>query len=154
MTQQQQRETQLRQALAQVTMPSDVVCRTWREADFPAIQRLSTTEGWPTPQRRPEDALTSWRNSWPALVVVEAENLESLIGFLRAFTDEAVTMYVAELLVDVRYRRRGIGQTLLDTCHYLYPRTRIDLLSTETSESYYRSHGFRYIGYGFRKSYI
>ncbi|HCI80191.1 MAG TPA: hypothetical protein DHW02_10930 [Ktedonobacter sp.] len=69
-------------------------------------------------------------------------------------TDGWITLYVMELLVDARYRGRGIGQMLLDICHYLYPHTRIELLSMETSQSYYRTHGFRFIGEGFRKSYM
>jgi ribosomal protein S18 acetylase RimI-like enzyme len=157
MMQQEQRERQLRQALTHMTMPSGVECRVWTDSDFPAIQQLSNTKGWPTPQRRPDDALAAWRDSWPALVAIEAEYGERekrVIGFVRAITDGSITLYVAELLVEVHYRNRGIGQMLLDTCHYLYPHTRIELMSMETSQSYYRSHGFRFIGDGFRKSYM
>lgn len=152
--QQRKREAQLRQALIQLTLPVGVGCRAWIEDDFPAIQRLSNAEGWPTPQRRPEAALASWCTSWPALVAVEAARTEHVLGFVRAITDGSITLYVAELLVDAAYRKQRIGQMLLDTCHYLYPHTRIELLSSETSQSYYRSHGFRYIGEGFRKSYM
>ncbi len=152
--QQEQRDIQLSQALSQVVIPHGVGCRVWVESDFPAIQRLSTAEGWPTPERRPDDALAGWRNSWPTLVAVEAENVENVVGFVRAMTDGWITLYVMELLVDARYRGRGIGQMLLDICHYLYPHTRIELLSMETSQSYYRTHGFRFIGEGFRKSYM
>lgn len=157
MMQQEQQEMQLHQALSQLMLPSGVECRAWTDSDFPAIQRLSNAEGWPTPQRRPDDALAAWRNSWPTLVAIEAEHEESeesVIGFVRSITDGSITLYVMELLVDVRYRSRGIGQMLLDTCHYLYPHTRIELMSLETSQSYYRSHGFRLIGDGFRKSYM
>lgn len=151
---QEQREADVSQVLAQVVIPQGVGCRVWVERDFPAIQRLSNAEGWPTPQRRPDDALAGWHNSWPTLVAVEEQNSESVIGFVRAMTDGWITLYVMELLVDARYRGRGIGQMLLDTCHYLYPHTRIELMSMETSQSYYRSHGFRFIGEGFRRSYM
>jgi len=151
---QELQEGQLREALAQLTMPAGVGCRAWTVDDFLAIQQLSNAEGWPTPQRRPDDALAAWHNSWPALVAVEAEREEHVIGFVRSITDGSITLYVMELLVDVRYRSRGIGQMLLDTCHYLYPHTRIELMALETSQSYYRSHGFRLIGEGFRKSYM
>lgn len=150
----ERREEQLSQVLTQLALPEGVGCRAWLESDFPAIQRLSNAENWPTPQRRPDDALAGWRNSWPALVAVEAQDVERVIGFVRAMTDGSITLYVMELLVDARYRKRGIGQMLLDTCHSLYPHTRIELMSMETSQSYYRSHGFRYIGEGFRKSYM
>ncbi|HCI80190.1 MAG TPA: hypothetical protein DHW02_10925, partial [Ktedonobacter sp.] len=84
--QQEQRDIQLSQALSQVVIPHGVGCRVWVESDFPAIQRLSTAEGWPTPERRPDDALAGWRNSWPTLVAVEAENVENVVGFVRAMT--------------------------------------------------------------------
>ena len=150
----EQREEQLRQVLTQIALPEGIGCRLWLESDFPSIQRLSNAEGWPTPQRRPDDTLVGWRNSWPTLVAVEAQNVEHVLGFVRAMTDGSITLYVMELLVDAHFRGRGIGQMLLDTCHYLHPHTRIELMSLETSQSYYGTHGFRYIGEGFRKSYM
>ncbi|HLZ64007.1 MAG TPA: GNAT family N-acetyltransferase [Ktedonosporobacter sp.] len=144
------RQRQFEDTLAQITLPANISIRPWTEEDFPAIQRLSSAEGWPTPEQRPDEALIAWRNSWPTLVAVEGE---SVVGFVRSFTDGEITLYVPELLVDAHYRGRGIGRLLLDTCHYLYPHTRIDILSTEASLSFYESYGFRLIGAGVRKSY-
>ncbi len=93
------RQSQVEAALARVTLPYSASIRAWREPDFAIIQWLSNAEGWPTPRRRPEDALAAWRNSWPALVALEGENI---IGFLRALSDGAVTMYIAEVLIDRR----------------------------------------------------
>ena len=75
-------------------LPSGVAIRAWQESDFPAVQRLSTAEGWTTPIERPEEARNAWRHSWPALVAVLADEV---IGFSRALSDEAVTTYIAEL---------------------------------------------------------
>jgi len=97
-----------------------------------------------------EEALIAWRNSWPALVATDGE---AVIGFVRALTDGEVTMYVAELLVDEKWRGKGIGSLLLEMCHQLYPHTRIEVFSTESSASFYRTREFWYIGEGFRKSY-
>jgi hypothetical protein len=95
-----QRE-RLEAVLAAIPRPPGIQLRCWSEADFPAIQRLSALEGWPTPDSRPEESLIAWQHSWPTLVVLEGENV---IGFVRGLTDGEITTYIAELLVDPRYR--------------------------------------------------
>ena len=144
------RQNQVEAALSYVTLPEGIFIRAWTEADFPAIQQLSSAEGWATPQNRPDEALIAWRQSWPALVATDGE---SVIGFMRGLTDGEITTYIAELLIDVNHRGKGVGRLLLDVCHYLNPHTRIDVLSTESSASFYKAHGFRRLGDGFRKSY-
>lgn len=126
--------------VASITLPANVTVRAWTEADFADIQRLSSAEGWPTPITRPHEALTAWRQSWPTLVATDGE---TVIGFLRALTDGAVTTYIAEVLVDSQWRGKGIGHILIDICHRMYPSTRIDLLSTESADGFYESLEFR-----------
>jgi ADP-ribose pyrophosphatase YjhB (NUDIX family) len=135
-------------ALPGVTLPANVTIRAWTDADFADIQRLSSAEGWPTPQNRPDVALMAWRESWPALVATCGE---MVIGFLRALTDGAVTTYVAELLVAPQWRGMGIGRALVETCHNLCPSTRLDLLTTGSGDRFYEAAGFRHFG-GYRKS--
>jgi predicted N-acetyltransferase YhbS len=142
-------QRQVAAALAELALPDGIEIRAWAEADFPAIQRLSSAEGWPTPTARPAEALVSWRNAWPTLV---ATGDQGLVGFVRALTDGEVTMYIAELLVALAWRGRGVGRALLDACHRLFPHTRLDLLSTQSADQFYEASGFR--GFqGFRKSY-
>jgi predicted N-acetyltransferase YhbS len=126
-----------------------VEIRAWAEADFPAIQRLSSAAGWPTPAARPAEALASWRSSHPTLVAAAGGEV---VGFVRALTDGEVTMYIAELLVAPAWRGRGLGRALLDACHRLFPHTRLDLLSTDSADRFYEASGFRRFQ-GFRKSY-
>jgi GNAT superfamily N-acetyltransferase len=143
------RQRQVASALAELVLPAGIAIRAWSEADFSAIQQLSDAEGWPTPTARPDEALLSWRNSWPTLVAwCEGE----MVGFVRALTDGEVTMYIAELLVAPAWRGRGLGRALLDACHLLFPHTRLDLLSTESADQFYEASGFRRFQ-GFRKSY-
>jgi ribosomal protein S18 acetylase RimI-like enzyme len=145
-----QRQKQLAAALAKVTLPTGISLRGWTEDDFSAIQQLSSAEGWPTTQDRPEEALSAWQHSWPALVISSEENV---VGFLRALTDRQVTTYVADLVIASQYRGRGLGRALLEACHALYPNTRLDLISTEHANPFYKAQGFRYVGEGLRKSY-
>lgn len=150
MAQQVDRQHLLEQALSQIEIPIGISLRIWRENDFPAIQRLSSDEGWPTPEKRPEEALVGWKASWPTLVALDTEQI---VGFVRALTDGTITLYVMELLVVPVHRGKGIGRSLLDACHVLYPRTHIEVTAIETSQSFYSAQGFRSIGSGMRKSY-
>jgi ribosomal protein S18 acetylase RimI-like enzyme len=147
----EERQQQLTTALAQVTLPSGIEIRAWSEADFPTIQRLSSAEGWTSPTQRPTDSLLAWQHSWPALVAVEGE---MVVGFVRGLTDGAITLYIADMAVDVRLRGRGIGRTLLNTCHTLYPTTRLDLLAADDARAFYKACGFRELHDGMRKSFV
>jgi predicted N-acetyltransferase YhbS len=143
----------VREALAQVALPPGVSVRRWRPADFPSIQRLSAAEGWPTTTRRPDEALVSWKRAWPALVATPADDPGEVIGFLRALTDGMVATYVCELIVDAPWRGRGVGRALVDVCHALAPRARIDLLSTVGARDFYRTLGFEAHA-GYRRSHV
>ena len=143
------RQSLVHAVVANLILPASVTIRAWGEEDFADIQRLSSVAGWPTPTTRPQEALTAWRQSWPALVATDGE---AVIGFLRALTDGAVTTYIAELLVDAPWRGKGVGHILIDICHRMYPSARIDLLSTEPSDGFYEGLEFRRF-HGFRKSY-
>jgi len=143
-------QQQLTTALLQLTQPSRIEIRVWSDADFPAIQRLSSAEGWTSPTQRPTYSLLAWHHSWPALVAVEGE---IIVGFVRGLTDGTITMYIADMAVDMRLRGRGIGRVLLDICHALYLTTRLDLLAADDARAFYKACGFRLLHDGMRKSY-
>lgn len=143
------RDRYVQAACLKATIPPGFTIRAWQESDFPTVRQLSIDEGWTTARDRPEDTLIAWRRSWPTLVAIETE---AVVGFVRAITDSEITIYVAELYVASTYRRKGIGHTLLDVCHHLFPNTRLDLLSTEKADSFYKSESFRPFQ-GYRKRY-
>ena len=91
----------------------------------------------------------AWNNSNIAFVVLSKEEV---IGYIRGFTDKHVTLYICELLIDKRYRGLGIGQYLLSFVHGLYPSTRIEMLASSGSQSFYKQIGYRAF-YGFRKTF-
>ncbi len=140
------RQHDLQTLVSMLKLPPGVTIRPWQEGDFPAVQRLSAAEGWPTPLERPDAALDAWRRSWPALVAVAGQEV---IGFCRALSDGAVTTYIAELLVAPGWQRQGIASALLEASQRLSPGSRLDLLAIETSHTFYARLGFRSF-YGFR----
>lgn len=124
--------------------------RLFQEEDFKEIQKLYENEGWMTVVKRPEDGLKAWKNSNLALVALQDNKIT---GVVRAFTDTEITTYIIELLVGQDFRGKGIGKALIDVCHLLYPKARIEVLASETSIEFYKAHGFRDF-LGLRKSYI
>jgi predicted N-acetyltransferase YhbS len=144
-------DQQLTAALEQITLPAGIEIRAWNEDDFAAIQQLSSAEGWPSPTQRPAASLLAWQHSWPTLVASEDK---MVVGFVRGLTDGTITMFIAEMAVEAQLRGRGIGRAILDVCHFLYPTTRLDLLSINDARAFYRACGFRVIHDGMRKSYV
>ncbi|MEZ0481377.1 GNAT family N-acetyltransferase [Planococcus sp. SSTMD024] len=76
---------------------------------------------------------------------------KELVGYIRGFTDGSISTYICELLVADSHRGCGAGKQLLEFVHALYPETRMDLLASSSSRSFYEEHDFRPF-YGFRKS--
>lgn len=116
---------------------------------FPAIQELNKQEQWMNLVEKGEETRQAWENSNIAFVVKDKENV---VGYIRGLTDKYVSLYICELLIAEDYRGEGIGGGLLDYVHKLYPKTRMEMLATSASHTYYEKHRFRPF-YGFRKTY-
>lgn len=126
-----------------------IIIRAYEETDFAGIHKLNEQEGWSNLVAKQQQTQAAWHGSNVAVV---AEQDGQLVGCLRALTDGAVTLYVCELLIEKSMRGRGIGEKLLDHVHSLYPETRMELLASSTSRSYYEAKRFRAF-YGFRKTF-
>lgn len=126
-----------------------VQIRQFKEEDFMSIQQLYEKEAWFTIIKSPKEGLAVFNNSNPVLVAI---NGNKIIGVIRALTDKQITIYIVELLISEDFRGKGIGENLIEACHSLYPNTRLEVLATDKSKSFYNSIGFRDF-YGLRKSY-
>ena len=122
---------------ARFDMPASFSIQAWSPNYFDAMCVLSSAEGWTTPELRPKETLAAWENSWPTLVAVDTDG--KLVGFLRAITDTRITTYLCEVLVAREFRRLGLGRLLIDVCQGLVPTTRLDLLSMDKADDFYRS---------------
>ena len=130
-------EPQLDAVLARFNIPASFSIRAWSPNFFDAMRALSSAEGWTTPELRPKATLVAWEHSWPTLVAVDTDG--KLAGFLRAITDTQITTYLCELLIVREFRRLGLGRLLVDVCQGLVPTTRLDLLSTDEADDFYRA---------------
>ncbi|WP_164669738.1 GNAT family N-acetyltransferase [Virgibacillus doumboii] len=128
-----------------------VYIRPYEEADFKRIQDLNREEGWSNLAAKHEDTKKAWENSNIAFVA-ETEDQE-VIGYIRGITDTAISLFICELLINKEFRGLGLGTRLLKYVHDLYPTTRIEMLASSSSRSFYEAHGYRAF-YGFRKTYL
>lgn len=125
-----------------------VFIRPYEKSDFNKIQHLNEKEGWSNLVQRGEDTKKAWENSDVSFVLVSEEGV---IGYVRGLTDQQITLYICEILIEERFRKLGLGKKLLEYVHQLYPTTRMELLASSTSKTYYEDLGLRAY-YGFRKT--
>ncbi|MFC4617635.1 GNAT family N-acetyltransferase [Camelliibacillus cellulosilyticus] len=121
--------------------------RPYQPDDFIQIQQLNDHAGWTTSSLRPDAAKQAWEQSNIAYVIEENKHV---IGYVRGLTDQKITLFICELLIDKNYRGLGLGHDLLKYVHQLYPETRMEMLATKDSQSFYEHLNFRRFN-GFRK---
>ncbi|KGP71097.1 GCN5 family acetyltransferase [Pontibacillus yanchengensis Y32] len=126
-----------------------ITIRQYCSSDFPSIQLLNTQEGWHSHPSRKGDVKLAWEHSNIAYV---ATYHDELIGYIRGFTDHYISLFISELIISKEYRGLGLGKELLDYVHCLYPKTRIEMLATSSSKTFYEQLGYRSF-YGFRKNF-
>ena len=114
--------------------------------DFQAIYALYQNEKW---MSFTEEKVTSLFSTKLSHYVVVEEN-QKILGFARYLTDEVMTTFLAEIIIDKSYRGKGLGQQLIEEIHKKYPLTRIELISE--ADGFYQTVGFKPVGTGFRKS--
>lgn len=122
--------------------------RQYDDNDFSQINELNIQEGWNGLVEKSEDTKNAWSNSNVKFVACIGDKV---IGYARGLTDYAITLYICELLMDKNYRGLGIGTDLLKFVHEKYPKTRMELLGSSTSRTYYEHLKFRNF-YGYRKT--
>ena len=127
----------------------EIQVRKYQEDDFPSIHALNREEQWNNLVAKKEDTISAWNHSNIAYVAMLDDKI---IGYIRGMTDQSITMYIYELLIDQTYRSLGIGHNLLYYVHRLYPNTRVEMLASSTSHTYYETKGYRAF-YGFRKNF-
>ena len=114
--------------------------------DYQAIYALYQNEKW---MSFTEEKVTSLFSTNLSHYVVVEEN-QKILGFARYLTDEVMTTFLAEIIIDKSYRGKGLGQQLIEEIHKKYPLTRIELISEV--DGFYQTVGFKPVGTGFRKS--
>ena len=89
--------------------------------DYQAIYALYQNEKW---MSFTEEKVTSLFSTNLSHYLVVEEN-QKILGFARYLTDEVMTTFLAEIIIDKSYRGKGLGQQLIEEIHKKYPLTRI-----------------------------
>ncbi|KUP08339.1 GCN5 family acetyltransferase [Bacillus coahuilensis m2-6] len=102
---------------------------------FKEIHSLNEKEEWSNLVAKHINTREAWDHSTIAYVVINEKR--ELIGYVRGLTDTKITLYICEILIDKRYRGLGVGKILIDYVHSLYPETRMEMLASSESRTYY-----------------
>jgi predicted N-acetyltransferase YhbS len=97
-------------------------------------------------ERRPIDNLQTFESMLKhANLTITAWDGDQLIGISRSLTDFSYVAYLADLAVDQKYQRQGIGKKLVDeTKIRLGPDCMIVLLAAPKANDYYEHIGFEH----------
>lgn len=116
--------------------------RTISNKDITGIHQLYKQEGWNSYTLELVGHLKD-QSQW---VIAEEEGI--IRGFARYITDNVLTIYLCDIIVDPSFRGKHIGKTLIDEIFKENPGLRIDLASFE--DGFYEKIQFRPIGNAYR----
>ena len=116
------------------------------EAQISAAQAIDLYIRSSLGERRPIDNLQTFESMLKhANLTITAWDSDQLIGISRSLTDFSYVAYLADLAVDQKYQRQGIGEKLVDeTKIRLGPDCMIVLLAAPKANDYYQHIGFEH----------
>ena len=116
------------------------------EAQISAAQAIDLYIRSSLGERRPIDNLQTFESMLKhANLTITAWDSDQLIGISRSLTDFSYVAYLADLAVDQKYQRQGIGKKLVDeTKIRLRPDCMIVLLAAPKANDYYQHIGFEH----------
>lgn len=114
------------------------------QSDLNVEQVIALYKNCSLGQRRPVDEPEKFAQMIQhANLIVTAWQGEQLVGLARAFTDFVHVTYLADLVVDERCQRQGIGRALIQLIKTkTEPSCRIVLLAAPSAKEYYAKLGF------------
>ncbi len=116
-----------------------------KESDVDSIYYIYEKEGWLSFNKDMVKKLVVDSNS--IYLVVEKDN--QIIGFSRYLTDNVLTVFLAEIIVDQEYRNQGIGKCMVDEIFKLNKDQRIELITD--NPKFYERLKFRKVGDAYRR---
>ena len=110
--------------------------------DMVSLSKLYQSQGWGS---FTEERIVHLLESSHYMLI---EENGVIIAFLRYLTDDVLTTFIAEILVDKAFRGQGLGRLLVEEIMNLHPKTRLELISE--ADDFYDHLGFRNVGKGYR----
>jgi len=107
-----------------------------------AVQALYDDNNWTSYTRDMAKLMDAIRNS---LAVISAWDGDTLVGLVRAVGDGQTILYIQDILVLKKYKRRGIGSNLMSMLLKAYSHIRQKVLLTDEAREtrgFYEANGF------------
>jgi len=108
------------------------------------VTKIYEKAGWLAYLGDKEKLIRTFNNS---LYIIGAFEENKLVGFIRCVGDGEHIVYVQDLIIDVEYKRQGIGRALIDKVMDKFSSVRMFTLITdladEVSNSFYKAIGFK-----------
>lgn len=108
------------------------------------VIKIYEKAGWLAYIGDKEKLIRAFNNS---LYIMGAFEENNLIGFIRCIGDGEHIVYVQDLIIDVEYKRQGIGRSLINRAMDKFSSVRmltlITDLANEVSNSFYKAMGFK-----------
>ena len=113
-------------------------------ANITAVQAIDLYNRSTLGERRPVDNINTFTDMLThANLIITAWDENVLVGIARSLTDFSYVAYLADLAVDEKYQRQGIGKQLIEeTKIRLGPECMIVLLAAPKANQYYEHLGF------------
>ncbi len=118
-------------------------CVAFEPEHLGGVLRLCEAEGWRSLPEGPDRALRAL--TAPGVVAVVAVEGGEVIGFAQMLTDGEIHAYLCLVAVAESARGRGVGKRLVTEAFSRSGARRVDLLSLDESEAFYRSFAHRAI---------
>lgn len=119
-----------------------MIIRDIKDSDLDTIYKLYQKEEWRTFTL---DILSKLKDNSNWIIV---ENEGSICGFARYITDNVLSIYLCELIVSEKERRKGIGRIIIANIFKRHKGLRIDLSSCK--DEFYDNLHFRCVGKAYR----
>ena len=108
------------------------------------VTKIYENAGWLAYLGDKEKLSRAFSNS---LYILGAFDENKLMGFVRCVGDGEHIVYVQDLIVDVEYKRQGIGKSLMEKAKEKFTNVRMFTLITdsmdEVSNSFYKTIGYK-----------
>lgn len=117
-----------------------IMYHTDKKVDYDRLKTLFNEVGWNDKTDDINRLKTMVENSQ---IVVTAWDEETMVGFARCTTDYVFNGQINNVVVDSKYRRKGIGKVLIDTIVDSSKQVTYMLRGSIRNEKFYRSLGFK-----------
>lgn len=116
-----------------------IMYNTYKKVDYDKLKTLFNEVGW---NDKTDDINRLKAMVENSQIVVTAWDEETMIGFARCTTDYVFNGQINNVVVDSKYRRKGIGKVLINTILDSSKQATYMLRGSIRNEKFYRGLGF------------